>query len=253
MKLRESRPDGCVSDFALDCRIAGELDAAAASAASEHLATCTRCASRLAELLRARDAFVSEAPALRPPKARAPGRTRGRAATSRVALALALAAALALFVQFRGRRAGTAREGDATRAKGGAASLGFYVNHGGMVRRGGPGERVRPGDALRFVVTSRDLGYFVILSVDGMRQASLYYPRAADSARIEVGFEVALPEGTTLDDTPGDETIYGVFCPHPFAVEPLRLALSSSPGSPPSPVGCTVEALHVHKEARAEP
>lgn len=242
MKLERSRPEACLSDFALDRRLAKELEGEEAAAADTHIAECTRCEGRAAELLRERDEFAKAAPALRA----APRRLRF---TGRAASALALAAAVVLFVAFRGPRPDTS----GTRTKGDGAKLGFYVNHNGSVRLGGPNERVAPGDGLRFVVSAREERYLTVVSVDGMRHVSVYYPSETDAARVAAGENVALPQSTTLDDTLGDETIYGIFCEKPQAVEPLRRAMEVSPERPPVMQGCTVDTLHVHKEAPAPP
>lgn len=177
---------------------------------------------------------------VRPPK---PRRLLARASG-----VVALAAAIMLFLTFR-----EPREGDGTRAKGGAPKLGFYVSHGGTVRPGSPAERVLPGDGLRFVVTARDPLYLAVLSIDGARHGSVYYSAGKDAAPVSAGTDVPLPVSTTLDETLGDETIYGVFCPRPFAVEPLRQALETHPDQPPVREGCQLEVLRLRKEARPPP
>jgi hypothetical protein len=58
---------------------------------------------------------------------------------------------------------------------------------------------------------------------------------------------------TGLDDTLGDETIWGVGCERPFDVEALRQALERAPDQAPHPPGWHVETLVVHvvhKETR---
>lgn len=253
MKPPASRPEGCLSDFALDRRLARELGGADAAAAEAHLADCKRCGARAAELSRERDAFAKDAPPLRLPGALAPEvPKRRRFLGAGAGGALALAAAVALFFTFRAPRPG-GDDGHGTRSKGDAAKLGFYVNHAGSVRLGGPGEHVAAGDGLRFVVTTTEPRFVGVLSVDGARHASIYYPSASDAAPVLPGTRVALPESTTLDDTTGDETLYGIFCPDRFALEPLRRALEASPDRPPALDGCTVDVVRVRKEAAAAP
>jgi hypothetical protein len=223
------RPEGCLSDLALDRRLAHELDAREEEAALAHIADCARCGDRFAELARQRDAFATDAPPL------VVSRNRSWLA---IGAAFAAAAILLFFVVFRG-------PSDDTRTKGPEANIGFFVNHAGAVRRGGPEERVAPGDGLRFVVTTREPRYLALLSIDGARHASVYYPSSPEAALVGDG---PLPESTTLDDTLGDETIHALFCPRAFAVEPLRRALEAAPGVLPALDGCTLDSLHLRKE-----
>lgn len=253
---RRSRPEACLSDFALDRRLARDLDAVEEAAASTHLDGCARCERRFLELSRQRDEFAKAAPPLACRGASRAGSKRWSPIAG--AAGLAAAAALLLLFAFRGPREirPAPHDDEGLRAKGNIAKLGFFVNHEGSVRAGGPNERVGPGDGIRFVVTAAAPRYLAVLSVDGRRNASTYYPSGTSrdrAALVAMGTEVALPESTTLDETFGDEIIYGVFCPEPFAVEPLRRALQAVPGRPPAPEGCTVDVLHLRKEAAAPP
>jgi hypothetical protein len=232
------RPEGCPSDYAFDRHIAGELGGEETSALKEHAGGCERCRRRLVELSREKEAFGREAPPLVMPRTRAPLRWLWGGGGI-----LAAAAANVLFVRLGG---------DTTRTKGGGATLGFYVSHAGGVRLGAAGERLEPGDALRFIATTHEPKYLAIYSVDGARHISVYFPSGTQAALIESGERAPLPESTVLDDTLGDETIYGVFCEKPFEVESLRRALSVRPERPPpAPEGCDVDAVRVRKEAPA--
>lgn len=233
--------EACLSDYTFDRHMAGELDGAEDAAARAHLETCTRCRERLAALEIERSEF--DVPLQLPRK-----RTHWGVRIGGVASVLAAAAALVLVL---GRRPKPAH--DEVRTKGAEAGLGFYVHHAGAVRAGGPDERVVPGDGLRFVVSTREPRFLAVLSVDGAKRASTYYPADANAALVGPGSELALPTSTELDDTLGSETIYGVFCPTAFLVEPLRHALEIRPTERPSPPGCTVETLHLHKEAAQAP
>ncbi len=160
-----------------------------------------------------------------------------------------MAATLAMLVLFAQKKD---RDGD-TRTKGALIGFRFFVDHAGKVRPGGLNERVEPGDALRFVFSTREARYLAVLSVDGARHASTYYPVAGAPARGAAGVEVPLPVSTALDDTLGPETIYGIACPTPFDVEGLRGALEGAPDQPPELVGCDVQAIVLHKEAPLSP
>ncbi len=97
-----------------------------------------------------------------------------------------------------------------TREKGSGGIVGVYVNHDGVVRLGGADERVEPGDGLRFVYTARDERYLAVLSLDGAKHGSVYYPPGGVAARMPAGSGVGLPASTVLDDVLGVETVYGI-------------------------------------------
>lgn len=243
MLLRTRVDEACLSDYALDRRLAGELDEREEAAAHAHLQNCTRCNDRVLTLEAARASF--DVP-LSLPRKRANANWGLRIGGAAGALAAAAALVLAL-----GNRPSSTT--DDVRTKGSDAKLGFYVHHDGVVRAGGPAERVVPGDGLRFVVTTREPRWLVVLSVDGAKRASTYYPASPYAVRVDTGAEVALPASTVLDDTLGPETIYGVFCPKEFPVEPLRQALEVAPNAPAFPPECTASTLALQKEAPPKP
>jgi hypothetical protein len=88
-----------------------------------------------------------------------------------------------------------------------------------------------------------------VLSLDGAKQASVYYPDSAMAAVAKRGAEIALPSSTVLDDVLGPETIYGIACVGAFQVEPLRRELEIS-GRVSPPAGCEIESLSLRKGAR---
>ncbi len=251
-----TRPESCLSDFMLDRRLAGELDVHDEAAARTHLDGCARCAQRYEEVVRERDAFMAEplpsqlrahASAGAAPVSR-PGPSASRRRLFAATGVLATAAALVLFVL----RFHASQPLEDTRTKGSSAKLGFYVKHGEHVRLGTSGEHVLPGDAVRFVYATPVAAYLAVLSVDGARRASVYYPSSPTSAPVAAGDGVALPVSTVLDDTLGAETIYGVFCPEPFAIEPLRAAVEAAPDRRPAPPGCDVEKVTLQKDFTPE-
>jgi len=238
-----TRGEGCLADFTLDRRLARELDDAEETGVRAHLAICPRCAERYAALARERDLFAADAPPLRLPPRRGyvwPRIVAGAGA------ALAMAAGVALVLRVHDRDQGV-------RAKGAAARLEVFVNHDGVVRHGGAVETVEPGDAVRFVVNSAELPYVAVVSLDGAKRATVYYPSNGEVEAVPLGRAFPLPESTVLDDALGDERVYGVFCPRPFATEPLRRAVEALPDVSPTPDGCRVEVLHLRKEGRPSP
>ena len=232
----QQRPSGCLSDFALDRVVAGEL--AGDDATPEHLRECDRCKAREKELRDERDAFDREPPfALR-------ARSRRRSSTLVLAGTSAFAAAAALVLLLRSPVAG---EVEGTRTKGTGERLSFFVKHGDAVRPAVPLETVEPGDALRFVYSAIEPRHLTVLGLDGARRASVYVSDGPSSVAIAAGTDVALSTSTVLDEVLGRETIYGVFCARSFEVEPLRRSLEET-GDLRAPAGCRIETLSFTKE-----
>ncbi|MFT3916642.1 MAG: DUF4384 domain-containing protein [Anaeromyxobacteraceae bacterium] len=218
----------CHSALHLDRWLAGALPAPEAAALAAHVEGCARCGDAVAELRAAR---ADPLPPLRAPAAvagpaPAPPRRRG-ALVPAAAAALAAAAAVLLVVG----------PGPVERTKGGAVALGMWVQHGGEVRRAGPGEAVAPGDAVRFSVTTPWPAYVAVLSVDAAGRASVYYPDGATAAPVAPGTDVALPLATRLDGTAGPERIVGLFCERAIALEPVRAGLEQGDAGA-VPAGC---------------
>jgi len=212
----------CHSALHLDRWLAGELPASDAAALEVHVHGCARCAEAVAELRAARSEAL---PALRPVR-RPPPRRLGPFPAA-LAGGLAAAAVLLLFL----------RPGEGERTKGSAVSLGMWVQHGGEVRRAGPGDEVAAGDAVRFSVTTPWPAYVAVLSVDAAGRASIYFPDGPAAAPVAPGADVALPLATRLDATVGEERLVALFCDRAVALEPVRAALEAGrPGAVPG--GC---------------
>jgi hypothetical protein len=272
-----ARGGDCLSDLALDRLVAAELDQAGARAARIHLEACTACAARLTALEGERARFEADAPPLRltpegqvsrvPATALAPAPRPTRPAWLWPSAGAALAAAAAAALLFRaappptdvpGAGAGSITvpgpapapggEGE-TRAKG-SPHIGFFVERAGSVARGGPGEVLHPGDTLQLVYTATSASFLAVLSVDGARAASVYFPAGPRAAPVEPGAEVQLPSSTVLDATLGPETLYALFCDAPVELAPVRAAFQAAPAAPPIPPGCAVDVVRVEKRAR---
>jgi hypothetical protein len=244
--------DECLSDFALDRRLGGELTTDEEARAREHVTSCPRCEQRWVARRKEHEAFGHEAP----PFAAVVARAKARPRTARPRRPQWLAAAVGLMAASAAVAAIARRPADRpddTRLKGDAWRIGFYVNHAGTVRAGGSGERLEPGDALRFTYRALDARYVAVLSIDGAKRASMYFPASGPPSLEPPGVDVALPLSTVLDGTLGDETIYGIGCPAPFDGEALRRALESSPEKAPAPAGCDVDRLLLHKEGGRSP
>jgi len=212
----------CLSSLHLDRFLMGELDEPEAERVRAHAAACPRCGPALEAIRAARDECL---PPLRlvPPA----GDSRRWWAAAAAGAGLAAAASLLIVLRPPGER-----------SKGSGFALAMYVEHGGEVRRAGPGETVAGGDAVRFAVTAPQPAYVAVLSVDPLGKGSVYFPSGARAERVQAGIDVALPLGTRLDDSVGEERIVGLLCAAPVELEPLRQRLER--GDATFPDGCQV-------------
>jgi Putative zinc-finger len=229
--LEDVRWKACLSAFRLDRFRLGELPAEDAAEAKAHLEGCQRCRDAEAVLASAEAKFRASGTPLR---RRFPAQ-RVLAAGFGVA-ALAAVCLLAL------------EPNSGLRNKGPPLSLGMFVQHGQAVRRALPGEGVSPGDALRFVYSSREPGFLAILSVDGAGVASVYFPDGPETAAVPAAAEAALPLATQLDGVLGEETVVALLCQRSHVLEPVREALQASGPALRVP-GCALATLHFAKRA----
>ena len=215
----------CVSDLRLDELFAGELPAGDAAVVSEHVAGCERCRDRERALASDRTRFRAAVPPLR---------RRRRPWVAIAGSALAAAAAVAIVVR---------TPADATRLKGGAR-LAFVVARAASRTMivGGPGERVRPGDTLSYLVTAAQPSFVAVLSRDPAGRVAPYFPRGDRAQWVPAGRDVQLPIATRLDDSLGSERLAAVFCDRPVALAELTSAVDGAP-----PEGCTVDRVDLEK------
>ena len=207
----------CLSSFHLDRFLAGELDELEAERVRAHAAECPRCGPALEAIRAGREERLP------PLRLVAPVRRSRRWWTAAAAGAgMAVAASLLLVVR-----------SPAERSKGSGFALAMYVEHGGEVRRAGPGEIVAAGDAVRFAVTAPQPAYVAVFSVDPRGKGSIYFPSGARADRVQAGVDVALPLGTRLDDSVGEERIVGLLCAAPVELEPVREKLERGDGTFP--------------------
>lgn len=194
------RREPCPSDLDLEAFWVGE--AGARRLHGDHLATCPSCGARLAWMREAEHAFEHRVlPATLPAvlAASAPRRRSPRVLASAAGL-VALAAAAAVLLH--------ARPPDGyVGAKGAAGAIEVYVRDGASGRRLANGDRVRAGDALRFVVRAPGRGVLVF-SVDALGRVSRLYPARGEEPLRADG---VLPGGAILDDTPGPERIFAFY------------------------------------------
>jgi hypothetical protein len=185
--MSRTRGEHCLSDLRLDELLAGGADVDGTA----HLGACARCAARRDALAAEREALRPALPPLRAPRPRAPF-ALGAAA----ALAAALAAAIWV------------RDDGGTRLKGGAR-LAVVVTRAGVSSLAAPGERVRPGDTLTFLVSAPAAAFVAVRGRDGAGHDAVHVPPTA----ITAGRDLELPIAVVLDGVLGREELTAIFCP----------------------------------------
>jgi hypothetical protein len=241
---RRNSPD-CISDLQIDRLLLRRLSAAEERSARAHFGRCEACRARLAEL--EADARVAPPPITRP--LTTPMRLRPRLPLWGMA-GFALTSAGALLALLLPQGAPEPRELDPGTEIKGKTSLGFIFKRGGKLSQGGPGERLQSGDVLRFTYSAAEARYLTVVSVDGLGVVSLYFPGDGQAWSAEPGTEVVVPGATLLDDTVGQEYLYGFFCIYPIPAIELQKRVASAPTSPVAPKGCELARLTVNKVAR---
>jgi hypothetical protein len=238
--LERSRKRDCLSDLDLDRLMAGELDGGAAPAANQHLAGCQRCTARKSEIEADRDSYRAAIPPMprRAPAAARPDPIRTRRWVWPLAAA---AAAVALFVLWP--RPADDKIGS-IRLKGGA-SLGFYVQRDGRVSQGASGDRVHPGESIRFAATTESAAYLIVASIDPAGRISVYHPPGARAEAIGPSRDQLLPDSILLDSVLGTEVVYGFFCDSAVEVTAARKALAA--GGEPALPGCSIDRVTLEK------
>lgn len=272
MSLPPPRSEDCMSDLQLDRLRVGELVGSSAERVHAHLTVCPACEHRYAALQADAERFAESAPsfdALRAhPTARQspplPGAARGALRPARWAVVTALAAAAGslLFVGPgawqgpQGEPSPAASPSDSSngsssevRTKGSLASFDFVVRRDQNTVIGTPGMVLRPGDRLRFTVSSRRPVFVGIWGIDSSGLVS-DYATAPELLRVPPGHQVALPQTIELDASLGQERLVAVFCQDPQPVEAIRSALSDASDEPSLPLNCEPETVSLRKALR---
>jgi hypothetical protein len=235
----------CISNLTFDEWISGELGPAAHASLEAHLASCVRCRLRHDALMTERADFLDRAPSIFALHEQLPSHAAPRPKRAWFAGAAALVASV-LLASFVASSERAEHAQSMVRRKGGV-SLGCYVKRGQGVSRLQAGEAVAPGDQLRFVYTTQRPVYFALLSRDA-RSTTVHHPEGPRTVLVPAGHEVALDFGIELDDTPGSEVLYGLFCEKSVALASVRAALVRGDGL--SIGGCTVDVLTLHKSGK---
>lgn len=251
--MKRGRSEGCPSDFQLDRSLAGELSPEQQRDLERHVSACAVCHGRQAERLVSQRRFGDEAPPFAELERaarqsalasldHAPRRPAQRERKRWLAGASALAAAvLAVVLRSPWAPAPSPAGVDGTRAKGGAATLGWVVRRDGHVLPGRPEEPLRAGDALRFSVSTREPVYVAVLGVEAGGKVSVYHPQAPLLSRVDIGQDQLLPAAIVFDAAPIGERLFAIFCTSPVPVASLTHSIQAAPDAPALPPGCSVE------------
>jgi hypothetical protein len=251
------RPEKCLSDFALDELVAARsLHVEPARESTAHLATCSRCAERLAE-------FEAVEP---PPFAAARPSAKRRRRRRAVSLMYAGFATLLLLGGFGAVRShvlpiagdtATPSVYDTTRTKGALSLVVIIRDISGNVRRITPGEVVHPGESLRFELTTAESGYVGVIGLDAAGVTTVYAPAQGTMTSVTGGSPAALPNAIVMDETLGTERLVAVVCREPRSAEQLKTAgeraLLAAGGEPTRVRGlalpCGEAVVDLHKQA----
>jgi hypothetical protein len=121
---------------------------------------------------------------------------------------------------------------EVTRLKG--DTIRFYSQRDGRVVASASGEWFKPGDALRFVVSTSEDSQLLLVGIESSGKISAYYPyRGTSSVLISAGPETTLPGSIILDESLDDEFVLALFHSKPVALADVRQALAALPASPP--------------------
>ncbi len=262
---QRTRSASCLSDLTLDRLRVGELSEASQADARRHLTHCSRCESRLAAI-DADAAEASLAPLSLPATTAGPSPGERRRTWRVAAMTMVAAAAVVLVVWPRGEMGSdsdapsTAPSIDdgatvaepstaGTQAKGSGPRLHLYVRREGAVVESTALEHWRPGDVLGFTYSCSQSLHLAVLGRDALGTVGVYYPSGPTAAPVEPGDDVAFGDGIELDDTLGEEVVYGVFCARAVAVEELRVAVERAREQPVLPPGCSLVTISADKRA----
>ena len=201
-----------------------------------HGAGCARCQALVAEL----QAWRNEAATRAPPDARAavrrqatPGRSRWWWLAGGFLAPLAATAAVLLTVTpaGTGRRAepgASAAADDPVIGEKGAPALGIVARRGSRVFPIRSGDRMRPGDQIRFVLGGVTYPFGIIASIDGAGVPNIYVPYEGDtSVPLTRRDRLELEGSIVLDGRLGPERIFALFSRSPLSAKAVRQALAA--------------------------
>lgn len=234
----------CPSDLRLDRHLLGELPDADACDVAAHAAACADCAARLSALTAQRDTFAAAADAWRAPTpVAAPHVPRRRGHLGLLAGGLAAAAVAGFLAR---PLLSTSSTYDGTTKGGTRVSL--YLQHGDATREAAASEPAAAGDRLQVLTHLREPAHVAVLSLDGARKVSVFYPHTPHTAPQPAGEGVPVPQSTVLDATPGAEYVLVLVCRTPQRLDALVQQLPQVGAERvDAPQGCELARYVLHK------
>jgi hypothetical protein len=246
-----------VSSFHLEALRLGVASPEERAWVSSHQASCARCAALAETLDGYRQEFARGAQPRRPlvavsAPAPAPVPVLGRIKRWWMAGAvLAPLAAAAAWIAVDRTALTTSPPGEPDILEKGGPSLGIVARRGSRVFPVRSGERVRPGDQIRFVLKGVNYPYGLIASVDGAGKPNIYVPyEGSASARLTPGDRLEMEGSIVLDTRLGPERIFALFSREPLAADAVREALATIGGKGEAAIRGT-SALQVAADAQS--
>jgi hypothetical protein len=240
----------CPSRFTLERWQQGELAGEDDRPTAEHVRQCPACAHRL-------DQLAAPPPPLDLDRVwrqrRSPGWRERLARWRLLAAFTALASAATAIALWRPWV-------PETQVKGPPWTLALIARHrDGSVSRVAPGAALRPGERLRFEVSTRwPAGHVAIVSLDARGAVSPLAPVAGEATTVRGGARIVLDGAVELDDALGAERVLLVGCPFRLPVDQVvraaREALVKAGGDPRRVTalapGCHEESFWIEKVPR---
>lgn len=217
--MNAPRTAQCPSDLVLE-----EHLLTANRAITQHIAGCAHCQRWERSAAEAARVFARESP-------RWMAKTRARTSPVRRWAPLLPIAALAGAALFFLRP--TPPDAPLYATKGEVLTV--YIGGQGEPRAATQGERVRPGEELRFHVAPGPRAFVWIASVDSTGTVSRLAPAEGTTPLAVEGAQL-LPGGAVLDETEGPERIWAVISKEPLSWAVVEQALQGSPVRAPAEI-----------------
>ncbi|MFT3713325.1 MAG: DUF4384 domain-containing protein [Archangium sp.] len=193
-----------------------------------HVDTCASCTAQVKSLQTMTAEFLAARPQerfLKQLEARPVAQKRRVSVFAYAgAAAMALVISAAGYSQLRSDASGIGMKGSLSR---------ITVKRGETMSTLSAGEKLAPGDALRFEVQAKTDGFAVVLERDATGKVTVVAPFDAKEPMAVSAGTTELPDSAVLDATRGPETFITIFSERPFDVSQVARTLSCD--------GCQVE------------
>ena len=219
-----------LSSYHVELARLGRASAADRAFIDEHLRTCARCAQMAASFEDARREFATTVL----PRTRAALEAR-RARRRRFSviwwwggLLVPVAASMIVFAPWRRSPSPPPAVGEPEIGVKGGVGFFLAARRGDRVFPVRPGDPLRPGDQIRFVLERVRYPYVLIASIDGAGHASIYVPyEGSASTRVAQDDHLEIPGSIVIDASPGPERMFAFLSRQPLSAAPVRQALAA--------------------------